>query len=134
MKMDLLVLVTELLAGDVISTKSSSEWEWGATVGEAQRDDDGMVSISDRNGHPLGGGRWFYATEKVWVEREVKVEGHGYLLLGVMQDYAPNTEAQKIAAAHLKKMQSGGATEKEIDLAMAGALLDGLRHGNWPWV
>jgi hypothetical protein len=57
----------------------------------------------------------------------------GYQLLAVLQRYAPDHEAKARCTEYLARMQRDGATQKEVDLAMAGALLDGLRYGNWLW-
>jgi hypothetical protein len=56
-----------------------------------------------------------------------------YKLLAVLQHYAPTGAEQERCAHFLAEMQLGGDTQQEIDAALAGALLDGLRHGNWPW-
>jgi hypothetical protein len=57
-----------------------------------------------------------------------------HALLRVLQYYAPDGEAQQRCADYLKRMQSNDATQKEIDLGLAAALVDGLRYGNWIWV
>jgi hypothetical protein len=56
-----------------------------------------------------------------------------YQLLAVLQRYAPDREAKAKCTRYMARMQRDGATQKEVDLAMAGALLDGLRYGNWIW-
>jgi hypothetical protein len=58
---------------------------------------------------------------------------NGYNLLGILQNYAPNGDAQKSCTEMYWKLCRSGMTDEEIDLAMAGAIVDGLRHGNWPW-
>jgi hypothetical protein len=57
----------------------------------------------------------------------------GYQLLAVLQRFAPNAEARAKCTRYMARMQSNDATTKEVALAMAGALMDGLRHGNWIW-
>jgi hypothetical protein len=56
-----------------------------------------------------------------------------YQLLAVLQRYAPDSEAQARCTDYLARMQRDGATTREVALAMTGALMDGLRHGNWIW-
>lgn len=54
-------------------------------------------------------------------------------LLGMVQSYAPDADARASCADLVRTMQRDGQTEDEIVLALASLLVDGLRHGNWPW-
>lgn len=55
-------------------------------------------------------------------------------LLGILQEYAPTgTEQQKCTEIYLA-MQQDGITGNDLILRLAGMLVDGLRHGNWPWL
>lgn len=54
-------------------------------------------------------------------------------LLAALQSYAPNGDAQVKAAELVQNAQRHGANDDEVIEALAGAILDGLRHGNWPW-
>jgi hypothetical protein len=56
-----------------------------------------------------------------------------YQILAILQQYAPNSDAEAKCTEYLARMQRDGATTREVALAMAGALVDGLRHGNWIW-
>lgn len=42
------------------------------------------------------------------------------------------TDQQKVVDM-VHEVLSDGGTEKDVELAMASSLVDGLRHGNWPW-
>jgi hypothetical protein len=53
-------------------------------------------------------------------------------MLVVCQHYAPTGTEQEAFAAMTRRMQDVGMTEKYIINALAGALQDGLQHGNWP--
>lgn len=56
-----------------------------------------------------------------------------YTLLGLLQSYAPNGSAQSACADLYHSAHTAGATPKEIELTLVGAINDGLRYGNWPW-
>jgi hypothetical protein len=55
----------------------------------------------------------------------------GYKVLGMLQQIAPDKEAQD-ACTLLFHRYNGPC--KEQDQAMVAALYDGLAYGNWPWV
>lgn len=60
---------------------------------------------------------------------------HGTSLLAILQDYAPNGPAQQKCTELLWSLQkTWGANYDKINEHLAGALIDGLRHGNWPWL
>lgn len=56
----------------------------------------------------------------------------GYSLLGIAQALAPNGIIQENLAIVYRDMQKQGESEKAIAMSFAGAIVDGLRHGNWP--
>lgn len=59
---------------------------------------------------------------------------HATSLLAILQDYAPNGPAQQKCTELLWSLQeTWGANYDKINECMTGALIDGLRHGNWPW-
>lgn len=62
-------------------------------------------------------------------------DGHfrSYKLLGTLQSYAPHNAAQAMCSALYRKAQADGADERELQIAMVGAIGDGLKYGNWPW-
>lgn len=60
--------------------------------------------------------------------------GVAYSLLGILQSYAPTGVAQMKCTEAYNQAQADGATGHDLAKAMAGALSDGLHHGNWPWV
>jgi hypothetical protein len=55
-------------------------------------------------------------------------------LLMVLQSYAPDASAQQTCSRIVHELQRCGESDREIDLTLAGCLVDGLRHGNWPWI
>ncbi len=62
-------------------------------------------------------------------------------LLAVLVQYAPSASAHQACAnlysdasmQALKDHEDKDQYEKAIEITMAGAILDGLRYGNWPW-
>jgi len=52
-----------------------------------------------------------------------------YELLGILQYYAPNTEAQRICT----ELYNGTPQESQVKI-LINALADGTNYGNWPWV
>lgn len=147
------ITVGELKIGDVIGTRSSSEWPYGAKIGEIVRDDDGPRHLMDRNGHPIGD-RPFFLDEDVWVERDhlpIKVEcpncGEGLpftpqpeeknrarQLVDVLASYAQTTRQEDEVAQIFTPLFEAGIEEKKIEGMAVGMISDGLRWGNWPWV
>lgn len=57
-----------------------------------------------------------------------------YRLLSVLQDYAPNGQAQEVCSQMYNKAIDDAASKEELDSMLATMLSDGLNHGNWPWV
>lgn len=58
---------------------------------------------------------------------------HAYTLLGVLLAHAPDRSAQAVTSAWYNRIQADGAYGGTLEMTVAGALVDGLRHGNWPW-
>lgn len=62
-----------------------------------------------------------------------------YRLLGVLQSIAPDGPAQERCAAIYREawadVQANDRqdADRQVAAIMAGALVDGFRHGNWPW-
>lgn len=54
-----------------------------------------------------------------------------YLMLGAAQAAAPDAEAQMALASLRRTMQKHNEPDNQITLALAEAVADGLRHGNW---
>jgi hypothetical protein len=61
-------------------------------------------------------------------------ETNWYKLLTVLQSYAPDEAAQVLVTKQLHEAQAEGASESALELMLAGAIVDGLRFGNWPWI
>ena len=57
-----------------------------------------------------------------------------YQLLSMLQSYAPNGTAQNDCTRLLHELEGDELTERQIVRALAAWLLDGLDHGNWPWI
>jgi hypothetical protein len=56
-----------------------------------------------------------------------------YWILSALQSHAPDGPAQRQCAEFYSEMQREGLDENEMQEYLAGALHDGLRHGNWVW-
>lgn len=56
-----------------------------------------------------------------------------YQLLGILMEYAPNGDAQFECSQLRNSMIADGMSEDEVVRQLAGVLVDGLSHGNWPW-
>lgn len=54
-------------------------------------------------------------------------------LLEVLKDLAPNDAARQKCSDMIGDMFKEEMTTLEIDAALAGAIYDGIKHGNWPW-
>lgn len=54
-------------------------------------------------------------------------------LVGIVQHYAPTSTEQGMVSHILNMAALDGASERDQHLLLAGMLVDGLRHGNWPW-
>jgi len=57
-----------------------------------------------------------------------------YRLLGILQEYAPDQDAQVICTTIFHRMRADGLTERDLEKQLVTALSDGLHHGNWPWI
>lgn len=55
-------------------------------------------------------------------------------ILQALIAYAPNAEAQSRVSEMYGQAVFDGANDNELDKMLSGALSDGLRYGNWPWV
>ena len=69
-------------------------------------------------------------------DREVvagQSQQHKQALLGVLFDYAPDGPAQEQCVKMVWQAEADHAKTEEITAMLAGALLNGIRHGNWPW-
>lgn len=58
---------------------------------------------------------------------------NAYAILGILQDLAPNAEAQEKCAEVFREAERD-FTDKGLLTYMTGLLYDGLRYGNYPWV
>jgi primosomal replication protein N len=56
-----------------------------------------------------------------------------YRLLGILLEIAPNGVAQEQCSTMYREAQAEGATEEQLQVMMAGVIVDGRMHGNWPW-
>lgn len=54
-------------------------------------------------------------------------------LLMILQDHAPNGDAQFKCAELLNTVQKNGADLEAQEAMLVYALADGLAYGNWPW-
>lgn len=61
------------------------------------------------------------------------MNGNANKLLAVLQDYAPTGSAQQKCSQLIGELFAKGLTSREIDAALASAIVDGIRYGNWPW-
>lgn len=59
---------------------------------------------------------------------------NAYRLLTCLQAYAPDGDAQQICTDMLHDMEHLKESDEMIELGLVGAIYDGLRYGNWPWV
>ena len=55
---------------------------------------------------------------------------HDQLRVCVMA--SPNGIVQENFGAMYRNMQADSLSDEEMTIQLAGALVDGLRHGNWP--
>lgn len=54
-------------------------------------------------------------------------------LLMVLQSYAYDAAEQQRCSEMLWAAEADHMNEKSLELILASAIVDGLRHGNWPW-
>lgn len=54
-------------------------------------------------------------------------------LMAALQLYAPTISEQVQVTQLVNVAVRNGASKEDIIKMLAGMLLDGLRHGNWPW-
>jgi len=57
----------------------------------------------------------------------------GYILLGVLQSYAPSAAAEDLCRAIHTKMVTNDEPDSVIESQTVSAIRDGLVYGNWPW-
>lgn len=55
-----------------------------------------------------------------------------YHILEVAVIVSPTDKEQQAFARIYRDMQDAGESPKSIIVALAGAVQDGLKHGNWP--
>lgn len=63
----------------------------------------------------------------------INYQDGAYKILGILQDIAPNGEAQNDCTNAYNEILKIATDDKEILLRMAGMLYDGLAFGNYPW-
>lgn len=56
-----------------------------------------------------------------------------YRLLGILQEFAPNGEAQQRCTDVVHKLQQEGASAGALQLWLINTLQEGITYGNWPW-
>ncbi len=59
---------------------------------------------------------------------------NAYKILAILQDIAPNLNAQEDCSKAFKDSQQDSENDKEFLLRVTGILYDGLSYGNWPWI
>lgn len=59
-----------------------------------------------------------------------EIRQQAYQILGIVQEYAPNLDAQNRVSALFNTSEASGGDPL---VTMANVLADGLNHGNWPW-
>jgi hypothetical protein len=57
-----------------------------------------------------------------------------YILLGVLQSYAPTGSVQQQCSDLYNEMQRDGNSDDQMVSMLAGHLKDGIDHGNWFWL
>jgi len=55
-----------------------------------------------------------------------------YALLGVCRDFSPTGREQQAFTNVYNDLLATNESSEEVAKQLASALLDGLRHGNWP--
>jgi hypothetical protein len=60
-------------------------------------------------------------------------EANAYKILGILLTHARDRAEQIACSAWYNRIQEQGAHGSALEVACASALIDGLRHGNWPW-
>jgi ribosomal protein L7/L12 len=53
-------------------------------------------------------------------------------ILSIALELAPDGKVQEALVLIRRDMQAAGEDDRTITLSLAGAIVDGLRHGNWP--
>jgi hypothetical protein len=61
-------------------------------------------------------------------------QSNAYKLLGILQNHAPTGKEQQCCSELANAMEADNLSELQMETLLAGCLLDGLQHGNWPWV
>lgn len=57
---------------------------------------------------------------------------HCYILLGILLDLAPDKAAQEKIIDQYKEAEKDGIDY--LSFYVVSSLVDGVRHGNWPWI
>lgn len=60
-------------------------------------------------------------------------QSNAYKLLSILQSHAPTGSAQQECAELVSDMELAGDGAKDIELALAQCLVDGLKYENWLW-
>ena len=56
-----------------------------------------------------------------------------YQMLGVLQTFAPNGEAQAKCTEVYNKAIKDGANDEDLLKMLVGMMVDGIYNGCWPW-
>lgn len=70
------------------------------------------------------------------INEPARTEGQmpiSYRLLGMLQEEAPDAQAQSTCAAVYNQAVHDGNTEERLKAIMSGLLFSGYSTGNWPW-
>lgn len=54
-------------------------------------------------------------------------------LLNVLKSHAPSATAQIVCEVMLSYAVQAESSENDLQLLLAGMLVDGISFGNWPW-
>jgi hypothetical protein len=60
--------------------------------------------------------------------------GNVVLLSNILKSYCETDADKLVVSDQVNEMLADKMTESYIVASLAGSLLDGIRHGNWPWV
>jgi hypothetical protein len=61
------------------------------------------------------------------------MESQAYRLMIVLVEYAQTSLDMEKAAQFYRELIGSPLSQTEIEIQLASAIVDGLRHGNWPW-
>lgn len=65
---------------------------------------------------------------------DIKWKDKAYQILGMLQDIAPDSNAQNICTKLYNDASMSSMHDKSLLLIMTNLLYDGLAYGNWPWI